>query len=402
MILIGYKKNLVNMNEKLFKETQQILLGSELLFPDEKMVPLVRFYVEKLYFDDFSREDLLSDAFKIIKLIGDYNLTSPLEQFLLALDPKDKLSALLGLIECLTYDTLAPHVKILLKYMIVQEAQNENIEKTILSILTSFEEVGEIFKFIKSLYLEKDKQIVCKKLTVIYNFLYDQPIFERFRKLTEHFAVLDSNLQIFHFLYDQTKIPIFDRIRHINQHYPGNKIYEALSKGQIKSKLWLVEKLSALEVAPSQVTHILCGWYGTLADCINLSSWGEKISHMISYDVDEGCKEIAETFHDIGLQFQFEAKTKDIFKIDYSNLSQPLCLINTSCEHIDEFSKWFNLIPQGTLLVLQNNNFFKLQEHINCVKNLDEFKDMAPLTKILFEGELKLDKYTRYMLIGYK
>ena len=36
------------------------------------------------------------------------------------------------------------------------------------------------------------------------------------------------------------------------------------------------------------------------------------------------------------------------------------------------------------------------------VKNITEFKQQAPLSNIIYEGELELEKYTRFMLIGYK
>jgi len=39
---------------------------------------------------------------------------------------------------------------------------------------------------------------------------------------------------------------------------------------------------------------------------------------------------------------------------------------------------------------------------VNCVNDIDEFKRMAPLTNVLYEGVLNLEKYNRYMLIGYR
>ncbi len=77
-------------------------------------------------------------------------------------------------------------------------------------------------------------------------------------------------------------------------------------------------------------------------------------------------------------------------------------VINTSCEHIENFSKWYDLIPDGKLVVLQSNNFFDVEEHVNCVSNIKEFAEMTPMSNVLYEGELPLDKYTRYMRIGYK
>ena len=80
----------------------------------------------------------------------------------------------------------------------------------------------------------------------------------------------------------------------------------------------------------------------------------------------------------------------------------PDTIINTSCEHIANFIEWYNKIPNGTLVVLQSNNYFEIKEHVNCVNNINEFIKIAPMSTLLYNGELELEKYTRFMLIGYK
>ena len=80
----------------------------------------------------------------------------------------------------------------------------------------------------------------------------------------------------------------------------------------------------------------------------------------------------------------------------------PNTIINTSCEHIENWSDWWNKIPKGKMCILQSNNYTDLPEHINCVKNTDHFKSIAPMTTNLYEGDLNLGKYIRYMIIGIK
>ena len=77
-------------------------------------------------------------------------------------------------------------------------------------------------------------------------------------------------------------------------------------------------------------------------------------------------------------------------------------IINTSCEHIDNFRLWYDYLPAGSLLILQTNNYFDIEDHINCSKSLVDFGNSTPMSKVLFEGELPLEKYNRYMRIGYK
>ena len=48
------------------------------------------------------------------------------------------------------------------------------------------------------------------------------------------------------------------------------------------------------------------------------------------------------------------------------------------------------------------NNYYEIDEHVNCHATLEDFSASAPMSNVLYEGELKLDKYKRFMKIGYK
>jgi len=113
----------------------------------------------------------------------------------------------------------------------------------------------------------------------------------------------------------------------------------------------------------------------------------------------------------------FKPVTQDIHDIDFNShdytvtradgtqcslTDVPDTIINTSCEHILDFHSWYSKIPNGKLIVLQTNNFFEIEEHVNCVKDLHQFSLASPMTEVLYEGELQLEKYCRYMRIGIK
>ena len=53
-------------------------------------------------------------------------------------------------------------------------------------------------------------------------------------------------------------------------------------------------------------------------------------------------------------------------------------------------------------MILQSNNYFEIDEHVNCSESLDAFAKQTPMSQVLYQGELELEKYTRYMRIGYK
>lgn len=215
-------------------------------------------------------------------------------------------------------------------------------------------------------------------------------------------------------MYELTNHDIFKNLRNAVDHYEIN-LNDCLSWGQLKSKRWLVDELKKLNI--NLGTVFLCaGWYGTLAHM--LLDEGAKIKCVRSFDIDSHCEKVADTVcrHWVVDGWKFKASTADIHNITYPfafktkrydgtvvELNEmPNTLINTSCEHIDNFDKWYNNIPDNMLLIVQNNNFFDMPTHINCVQGLSDFSRATPMKKVLFEGELELTRYTRYMRIGFK
>lgn len=195
--------------------------------------------------------------------------------------------------------------------------------------------------------------------------------------------------------------------------------WESLSRSQIISKKWLIKEVSKLFDKELTHVHILCGWYGLLGTLFFLSN---KFNNLIirSYDKDEKCLEIAKRFNHAWLidNGRFAAFTKDIQEIDYGmsaetgmllfnkkgeGYREPIdLLVNTSCEHLDNFECWYDKIPKGTRLALQSNNGFDIEGHVNCVRDLEAFKQQAPMSQLLYAGEMSFQRFTRFMLIGYR
>ena len=197
-----------------------------------------------------------------------------------------------------------------------------------------------------------------------------------------------------------------------------NFVYDSLSQGQIKSKLWLINELKKLNLDLG--TLFLCaGWYAILATLIFESSL--KVDKIRSFDIDESCIKIAETFNKKWYQnnWQFKSITQDIMEIDYiehtwqfwsnknNRMSYPISdvpntIINTSCEHIKDFNSWYSKIPAGRLLILQTNNYFDNEQHSNCVAGVDEALEKYPMGEVFYSGEIETHLYNRYMIIGRK
>ncbi len=218
------------------------------------------------------------------------------------------------------------------------------------------------------------------------------------------------------FLYPEIKtVPQMKRVLTLYPECEKNLI-DAYSIGQIKSKTWLVEELTKLDI--SLGTVFLCaGWYATLAQMMFERKL--NINKIRSFDIDTSCAKIAEIINkeQVKNHWIFKASTLDIHQLSYDNFTfvthrndaselsltdTANTIINTSCEHIKDFDSWYTNIPEGKLIILQTNNFTEVEEHLNCSVSLRGFEIITPMSKVLYQGELPMDKYTRFMRIGYK
>ena len=190
------------------------------------------------------------------------------------------------------------------------------------------------------------------------------------------------------------------------------------SRGQLESKLWLIKELQNLELKLGTV-FLCAGWYATLATMIFEGNL--EVKKIRSFDIDDTCIEIAEIFNKPWFvdNWKFKAITQDIMNIDYNThtwqhwsnknnrMSKPITdipdtIINTSCEHLDDFEEWYGKIPDGKLVILQTNNYEELQEHVNCSVDERSFSFRAHMHENLYQGTLDLGKYQRFMKIGIK
>ena len=219
--------------------------------------------------------------------------------------------------------------------------------------------------------------------------------------------------------------PIIESLRRVlkAEYFPGNKdkitnnIERLSSFGQLESKIWLIKILKEKKLLNLGTVFVCAGWYSLLAFFV-LHDKDFSIKQIFNFEIDPLSVPISEDFNreSVKNNWKFKAVLKDILDLNYQmaqfntlkangelqKLSiSPDTIINTACEHISNFSGWWKFLPTGKLIILQSNNFYESEDHSNCVKSLQEFKKQAPLS-LIYEGELHLEKYTRFMLIGYK
>lgn len=198
--------------------------------------------------------------------------------------------------------------------------------------------------------------------------------------------------------------------------FPDSSFQMCLSEGQLQSKKWLIERLYSELPLRFDCVFVLAGWHGMLS-YLMLSSRLFRIGKIRSFDKDPECELVADTLNRAWTMndWQFKACTMNIHELNYRPASysvtrangtpcdlvdSPDLIINTSCEHIEEFRKWWGRIPSSCYVVLQSNNARSIPGHINCVDGLDEFIDMAPMSELIYSGVLESDLYRRFMLIG--
>ena len=188
-----------------------------------------------------------------------------------------------------------------------------------------------------------------------------------------------------------------DAIRNSNDQY---RTLESFWKGQIKSKLWLIDNIIPYASSNNNKIVIHGGWHGVLASLLFQSDI--KISKIVSIDIDPMCEKTARTMNKIEeMEGKFQTITSKMEEYEYD--FPPDIVINTSCEHVtqDVYNKWLLKIPNQSVIVLQSNNYYELDEHIRCAKDIDEFKEQSKI-KTYLSLKLDLPKYSRFMLIGKK
>ena len=219
------------------------------------------------------------------------------------------------------------------------------------------------------------------------------------------------------------------------------------SRGQVRSKIWLIEELAKV-IGNDDMGNVVFygGWYNFLAHFLYEQF---NIHKVFSLDLDESvvgpCKRLYaeeldnDKFHpytcdvnklvwntDTQLSFlnheRRDQQIKDwhlendeklkqgiITEADkdsaYANFGQRYMsdinlVINTSCEHMN--NDWFDALPDGKLVVLHQNDYFSNEQHVNCMKDIEDTKANYPMQEIYYEGTLDTHLYNRFMLIGRK
>ena len=174
--------------------------------------------------------------------------------------------------------------------------------------------------------------------------------------------------------------------------------YDAFSHGQIKSKIWLAEKL---EPHIGKDVVVLGSWYNLTA--FMLKCRGSN-SNFIGIDIDSEVVPIADKICNTWI---IEGSVRNMLG-DAKNIDVNYdTVINCSSEHMT--TEWFDNVKQGTLVCIQSSNIVDPNHPWYIVTespDINSFKQKYNLSSTLFIDTLRIQYsdwgYDRYMLIGIK
>ena len=186
-----------------------------------------------------------------------------------------------------------------------------------------------------------------------------------------------------------------------------------LSRGQVKSKLWLVTELAKVIEGSLGNVVFYGGWYNFNAHFLfDMFEVNKIYSIDLDSNVVDPCNELyryekeQEKFQavtaDVNKDVKWQGKKMSVYdKVANKNITEQInVVINTSCEHMD--NTWFDNLPKDTFVILHQNDYFDNPQHSNCCKDIEDVKSKYPMQNILYEGELDTHLYNRFMLIGIK
>lgn len=171
--------------------------------------------------------------------------------------------------------------------------------------------------------------------------------------------------------------------------FSPNTLAGSFTDDLVISKFWLISKVGKIQ-KKFNIIYVLGSWYGNLSLLLTKNS-NIKYKKIINVDIDQ---DVVLTGNNLAKKLKVDNKIKSIDKdanfIHYKENNLSNLVINTSVNDMKN-NGWFDNIPLGTLVALQNRD-----------ETLDEFK----FTEKLYSGKRELKdpetEYTRYMVIGYK
>lgn len=176
-------------------------------------------------------------------------------------------------------------------------------------------------------------------------------------------------------------------------------IIDSFSNNQFKSKLELIHLIQEAEILNNLTNVTIWGcWYGSLL----VPLLAPIVNNVIMIDRDDeviriGKNKLFQNYENVSWS------TGDIFEKWRGDLPDTDLVINTSCEHMKPMNEWPNWgkMKNNLYFAFQTNNMFDIEDHINCVNTINEFKAQIPKNAEIFtESEIQDERGIRFSIVG--
>ena len=196
---------------------------------------------------------------------------------------------------------------------------------------------------------------------------------------------------------------IFKNIMAVARH--NSKLLDSFSPNQFLSKMNLINHINSLNILNRESNIVIFGgWYGSIL----IPAFYNEVKKITLIDKDN--KVISRAKHNLFKDTDVEFICDDIFENFRKQYETTNLFINTSCEHMKPMKEW-GPAPQyknpwwdrvsPAYFAFQSNAMFDIPTHINCVKNIEEFKKQLPdRAEVLIEDEIPDERGTRFTLVG--
>ena len=181
-------------------------------------------------------------------------------------------------------------------------------------------------------------------------------------------------------------------------------LLDSYSPNQFLSKLNLINHIRSLNILNKDSEIVIFGsWYGSIL----IPAFYDEVKKITCIDQDP--KVISRAKYNLFKDLDVDFITGDVFEFRDQYKTTDL-FINTSCEHMKPMREW-GPAPEyknpwwdrvsPAYFAFQSNAMFDIPTHINCVNNIEEFKQQLPdRAEVLIEDEISDERGTRFTLIG--
>ena len=182
-------------------------------------------------------------------------------------------------------------------------------------------------------------------------------------------------------------------------------VLDSFSPNQFLSKMNLIKHIKSLNILNKDSEIVVFGsWYGSIL----IPAFYNEVKKITCVDMDSDV--IYRAKYELFKDFDVDFITDDVFNKFREQYKTANLFINTSCEHMKPMKEW-GPAPEyknpwwdrvsPAYFAFQSNAMFDIPTHINCVKNIEEFKKQLPdRAEVLIEDEIPDERGTRFTLIG--